>query len=654
MACALQKEPGNIQFLLEGIRNMKLQSLASVLLLAAWTPALAARQPTPATPMTPSFGETMEVNVVNVDVYVTDKQGKRVSGLKKGDFEVLEDGKRVEIINFDALQDGVEAGAGGVAPQALAPTAAAQAPRSPDDAWSLVVFIDDSNLQAAHRARALQQLGEFLTRQLRPGDRVMLATFDMGLHVRVPFTSDFTALDRGLAEVSKLTAHGEEHGRDRRQAIDTIMTIQKDSLTDPTDPVPCPQNIVTPAHAYAGARRQEVLRSLNALTVLVNSLSGVPGRKAVLHVSDGIPLTPGEEVFQYLAEICGGHGNGGIGTSASLSSSNTGRDTRLGEGGVTSGGYSDDDANQVFDVAALKADSYRGVSQAPMDAQTYSVAKNLEALAAHANANRVTLYTLQASGVQGTDASDASFGPGERLQQFPSIGTLLRASLRDSLQLLADETGGRAILNANQFLPDLSRMREDFSTLYSLGIAPAHNGDGREHKLIVKVKRPDLRLRYRQSYRDKPVLERSVDRTLAALYYGIEENPLEVAVEIGDQSPAAGGQYSVPIRLRIPIFKLAILNQGEAYQGKLRLLVAIRDEEGGTSPVHQVEVPLNIPRREVLNAMGQYYVYNLTLNMKPGLQHVAVAVRDDLGATTSYLSRPVAVGAPGTAAMANP
>ena len=41
---------------------------------------------------------------------------------------------------------------------------------------------------------------------------------------------------------------------------------------------------------------------------MVNSLSGLPGRKALLHVSDGISVTPGEELFQALFELCGGGG----------------------------------------------------------------------------------------------------------------------------------------------------------------------------------------------------------------------------------------------------------------------------------------------------------------------------------------------------------
>ena len=607
---------------------MKLLPLSGVLLLAL--PAALPAQPSRLT--APSFGESVEVNVVNVDVAATDRSGRRVTGLKKEDFEILEDGKRMQITNFDALEAGRQTAGGAVA--------AAAPGRAPEDAWNLVIFVDDSNIKPAHRTRALQQLREFLDRELAPGDRVMIATYDLGLNIRVPFTSDPAAIAKGLGDVSALAARGSESDRDRRQALEQIITIAQESRSDPTDAILCPHDIVTPAHAYAGARRQEVLRTLDALTVLVNSLSGVPGRKALLHVSDGLPLIPGEEVFQFLAELCSDHSTQDMGGLASVHKPEIRRPDLP----------PPPDANVTPSPNSEQAtmESYKGETAA-MDAQAYSVAKNLKTLTAHANANRVTLYALQASGLQGTDASDASFGPEERLMQFPSVGSLLRSNLRDSLQMLAEDTGGRSILDANNLLPDLSRMHEDFTTLYSLGFTPLHTGDGRDHTLEVRVKRPDVRLRFRQSYRDKPAFEKMVDRTLAALFHGIEENPLEVAVEIGDPVAAAKGEYDVPVRLRIPLFKLAILEQQGAFQGKLRVLVATRDDEGGMSAVRQVEVPLNIPRKEVLNAMGQYYLYTLTLRMRSGSQHMALAVRDEIAATTSYLSRPVTVAAAGNA-----
>jgi VWFA-related protein len=611
---------------------MKLLALAALLL-----PALPAAA---APPAAPSFGEAVEVDVVNVDVYATDRNGHRVTGLGKDDFELLEDGRKVAVSNFEVVEAGPSRAASPSLPGA--PTVASPAESAPRDDLSLVVYFDDFNIHPAHRARTVRQLREFLAQRLDPGTRVMLITYDLGLKIRVPFTRDPAVILKGLDEVDKLTAHGDETDRDRKQAFQTAMEIQRDSLADPTDPVPCPQNIATPARAYAGTRRQEILRTLGALRAMVNSLSGVPGRKALLHVSDGIPINPGEELFQFLLELCGGNGTAGIGDGPTPQNP-TG--SKFGPGKL--------DSNTVYDALSLGPKSYQAASQAMLDAQSFSVTKELQALAAHANAQRVTLYTLQASGVEAPFGNDAGDGPEDRLFQFASIGTSLRMNHRESLQLLADATGGRAILDANDLLPSLARMREDLDSFYSLGFTPAHTGDGREHKIEVRARRPGLSLRYRQSYRDKPAAEKVVDRTLAALFYGVEDNPLEITTETGEATPAEDGQYSVPLRLKIPLFKLAILSQQDkVYAGKLRVLVAVRDEAGGTAPMRQVEVPLNIPRAEVLNALGQYYIYTLTLKLRPGLQHVAVAVRDEIAATTSYLSRPVTVNA--TVAVSRP
>src|ERR1041385_713305 len=51
-------------------------------------------------PPIPAIGASIEVSIVNVDVFVTDKQGQRVRGLTKDDFEIYENGKLQPISNF--------------------------------------------------------------------------------------------------------------------------------------------------------------------------------------------------------------------------------------------------------------------------------------------------------------------------------------------------------------------------------------------------------------------------------------------------------------------------------------------------------------------------------------------------------------------------
>ncbi|HLF55773.1 MAG TPA: hypothetical protein VI942_02900, partial [Thermoanaerobaculia bacterium] len=52
------------------------------------------------------FLDSTEVNVVNVDVIVTDQAGRPVTGLRAENFVLLENGVPVPISNFFAIEDG--------------------------------------------------------------------------------------------------------------------------------------------------------------------------------------------------------------------------------------------------------------------------------------------------------------------------------------------------------------------------------------------------------------------------------------------------------------------------------------------------------------------------------------------------------------------
>lgn len=624
----------------------RLCTACAAAIVALWASSLHAQAPQ-ATPAAKSFGEQVDVNVVNVEVYVTDAKGNPVNGLQRGDFTLLEDGKPMQIVNFEAVDRNAPAAAPAVpAPASGTPAAEAAvpatAPATAADPVHLVVYIDNTHLAAGHRTRVLQQLRDFLTRRLAPGDAVMLATYDPGLHVRLPFTADREALSRALDAAEKMAADGGGNDRARRDALQQVVDIQERTLLaqkrqdDRSDKMnaraaaagrpdgegdaggaesdtPCPPEIAEPVKSYAQQSRQEVLRSITGLTVLVNSLSGLPGRKAVLHVSDGLSVTPGEELFQALFDLCGGGAatQGSNGTTLSV------------------------------DAQSLSVRVYKG-TQAMLDAQAYSTAKQWNDLAAHASAQRVTLYTLQATGLEAGAAAD--MGPGDRLLQTSSVAHIEQENRRGSLTALASGTGGRAIFDANDLAPDIARIENDLGHYYSLGYTPKHTGDGKDHTIVVKVERSDVRVRHRQIYRDKPPLERAVDRTLAALFIGTSDNPLGITLEVGDMVPAPSGAAGsiVPIRLLIPLNNVGLTLRGEGYDGKLRVFVTTMSG-GGNSPVRQMEVPLRIPMQNSQATMMQNYLYELKLQLPPGEHRVAVGIRDDITTLASFLSQKVSV-----------
>jgi VWFA-related protein len=79
------------------------------------------------------------------------------------------------------------------------------------------------------------------------------------------------------------------------------------------------------------------------------------------------------------------------------------------------------------------------------------------------------------------------------------LGTYARAA--DSLYSLAMGTGGRAILNTNNFEIGLRQVVEDASAYYLVGYTPSRTeDDGKYHKISVKVRRPGAHVLAREGY----------------------------------------------------------------------------------------------------------------------------------------------------------
>ncbi len=459
-----------------------------------------------------------------------------------------------------------EGNAGSAAPSADGGAAAAET--ASEDRLSLVVFFDNSNLRPENRARVLGQLRDFLGKEVGPKDQVMIVTHSLGLQVRLPFTSDTAKIQALLDQIEKLPATGGEADSARRQALTEISSIRDLSGRETRSgqlESPCAPRIVHPVENYARSTREEVIRSLAATKVLVNSLSGLPGRKALLHVSDGLPLTPGEEVYQVLFEICGG-GSASSGAS----------------GGIN-----------VQDGELLDVEDYKG-RQALMDAQRFSTAKDFGQLAAHANANRVTLYTLQATGLRGAAAASAAPGPDERLLQLPAVGRCPDHEPAGLPQRCwPPSTGGRAILDANDIRGDLAPDQEDLGTYYSLATprrtpATAASTASRSGSRSPACRSATARATATSRPSRRPWTRPSPRSTTASRRTRSASRSRSASRA---RAPTGSGQYRSSSASRCS--RLFILTQQDkSYEGKLWLLVAARDTKGGDSPMRQVEVPI--------------------------------------------------------------
>ncbi|HSS48785.1 MAG TPA: VWA domain-containing protein [Thermoanaerobaculia bacterium] len=156
-------------------------------------------QEAPRPPQEQVFGETIDVRVVNVEAVVTDRVGKRVPGLKAGDFRLLVDGKEVPVEYFAEVAEGSAVSASG-----------SGGPVTPGEevGRNYLVFIDESVSIPSQRDDLLKRLKLDLN-LLRPADRMAVLAFD-GLHIEIlsPWTHDATALAAALDQALQRPAHG--------------------------------------------------------------------------------------------------------------------------------------------------------------------------------------------------------------------------------------------------------------------------------------------------------------------------------------------------------------------------------------------------------------------------------------------------------------
>jgi len=542
-----------------------------------------AQEPPP--PVT--FVAVERVDVVNVEVVVTDRDGRLVPDLPREAFTVLEDGAPVEITNFAVLS-------GPALPERPAPGGVTGTPadgasglRSPAASMPargrlLVVWLDNLNLHAATSGELLRELEAWLAIRLAAGDRAMVASSDRRLAVHTPFTGDMAAVRAGLTAARAGIAGASAIALGRSEILGRMDNPLLKGLGEEATAV------LHAIDAHAELVYVENLRMLERLRRFASALAGVAGHKAILLVSEGSPERPAEALYGAWHSRFGG---------------------RLGR----------DRAPQLQTASRSLAHAFRAV-------------------AADASAADVTLYPLLAGG------SDVDAGVSAALRGIASDGTRYWDASTSSLDLLnrsqplfylAAATGGRAVLNVNA--GTLAAAAQDLEAHYSLAYAAPHPGDGKTHGIEVRLSRPDLTVRHRTFYRSKPVTEHAVDLATATLLVASGENPLDVALDLRDRARPHGKALELEVMVTVPVSRVTLLPAQGGREGRLRVVFAIREADGAIADVQEVAVPVRIREADLAKAGARRIGTPARLLIRPGPQRLAVVVLDEVSEETARL-----------------
>ncbi len=559
---------------------------ASAVALAAVAVAAAIDDPpSPPQPAAATFGDRLEVTVVNVDVYVRDRKGRPVEGLTVADFRVTQDGVEMPISNFAALTAPVPTlAAGDASPESAAP--ASPGPHLGERPVSIVLFIDNVNLLALQRNRVLDRVKTFVEENLSPPVQMMVVSSRPSLAVRQPYTDDPAAVVAALDAVAAESAGRFVRDRDRREILDWMEELASDTRMDAAAFLAAvPMQVVkvqvqAQILAYVEQESDILEDTLITLHEVLRLVSGQEGRKVVIHVSNGLPMTPGLGLLH------------------------------------------------EFEAVFRDSSIYARIAHRDFTSE-------FRDFVAAANGTGVSLYAIDASGL----APLEGFGADDRFVPEARASSVSMKNLQESLSFMADGTGGLALLNTNDVSEGLHRLRDDLISYYSLGYQIELSGEDLQHRIRVELPgRPKARVRYREWFVEKSPATRMRERVLTALIRDPGPNPMGVVLSALDADSEPDRRRDLRLKVSIPLASLMLRTEGSFRVGEIQVVVGLRDASGREVAPRAVKHELRIPVAEIApGAGGQRMALVLPLRIRGGLQHtVAVGVRDLESGETSY------------------
>ena len=538
-----------------------------------------------AAPQTPEVTFKVEVNYVEQDVRVIDRNGNFIRGLTHEDFQVLEDGRPQKVQTFGLVDI---PNTRPRKPRFLAPDAA---PIEPDvavnkqvlDGRLYLIVLDDYHVAPLRTQNVRNLARRFVLEKLGADDQAAVVVTSGQTRMSQDFTQNrrllLEAIDNFVGQ--KLPSSAVM----RNEKMSRSMDGKGQPIDDAGDPI-----TIDPANRYipddlATERTFQVRQSLNSLRSIVEWMAAIQGRrKALIYVSEGVDYN--------LYDIF------------------TGGDPSI---------FNFENFNLVQSETwdTIAAASRSNVQIYPVDPRglTNMGQENIE--------------------IGGLAPEAYGLGPRQLEQELQTS----QANLRQ----LAEETGGVAFVGRNDFDAAFDRIVEENSSYYVLGYYSTNDRrDGKMRNITVRVAgHPDAQITYRKRYAAprgrapknasgaKPL---DPAKSLNAELVSTMASPLpKTGIQLRVTAiPKKGTAKTTDVEVLIDALgrDLTFTEGSGTFNNKLSLHVAVFDKQGKSIFAERPDVDLNL-RPETHARVTQQGVRLLRhLSLPPGRYQLRVAAQD--------------------------
>lgn len=529
----------------------------------------------------------VNTELVQTDVMVFDKKGHFVDGLRPEQFKLSLDGQTRTISIFERVTSGsrfeatqlATVSAGSTNPKTASPISA------PVSGRLIFFFVDDVHLSGESLMRARTALSHFVENQMNPGDKIAIVSTSG----QIGFLQQLT-----------------DHPAVLREAISRL-------------------NYKRNPEGYAGKTR--------ITEYMASEIADAGNRQLFAYLMESVKL----EYGMGLGALRGDHGNDSAGQARRLLKSRIGQINAQSRADTT--GTIDVLQSLMESAAVLPGRKLvfflsDGFVVDPRGSNALNLLRRATQLAARSGA---IIYSVDMRGSfleAAVDASSSDYVDMTSRHAGVSLGETIVP--REPLNVLADETGGRTIVNSAAIDDALEQAVRETSDYYMLAWRPASENE-RTAKARLELTipgRPDLRVRLRKTYlvtnaaagiKPNPATAsnvtpeaqllttlgstqplRMLPTSLSVGYVRSESVPvlqtsMQIAREAINFNPSAANQKS-----EVDVIGAAIDDRGLIYTFKQLLTITPSTPESAQTPV----------------------VWNQQLTVRPGLYQVRVAVRE--------------------------
>jgi VWFA-related protein len=397
------------------------------------------------------FAQSYEVSVTRISVWIkaTDASGKPVEGLTQDDFEIYEDSQKMAINCFE------------VTATEVATEAAPTGPAEPGQVTETVptkkiaIYLDLYNTTGPEFTNIRPRIQQFLDQLNTKNWEVMLVALmpNGKLGIIAPFTKDIKAVSTSLMNAPASSTRGQQQKTRIKQMAQSLQAVLE---APPRVQESMLQSAYGVARSYANEEKNSSDFSIAALNTFTGYLAKLQTAQhiVVLFVSGGINMDPGRQYFDMANKVA----------------------EQL--------GYLDDPTTSRF--------LFNSSRESNNDLQN-GIKQNVGKM----NRNDVTVYSINTRGMY---ANNNSIGMSNLGQNDPDV----IKDFQDSMIQMAEETGGLAFYNSQNFKIGFDQVLTDLSQQYLICYSPPqHTKPGKYHKIKVVCKKKGVALRYRTGYLDE-------------------------------------------------------------------------------------------------------------------------------------------------------